>query len=358
MIDNAIPSVKKKKPINAFLQWLFPWRGDSLSDIIKKMVFIASIPLFIYSVNELAASYRERKEEIAYNRTITKTYEPIWNSETDSQDESHILLPDEGAEQEQPRIVQEWAKPLLERNSEVVGWIKIPDFCDSDGNEYINYPVLQRKDNTDIDAANNYYLTHDIDQNYYVSGSIFADSMVPIDEDGQPNNIIIYGHHMRKLGTAFTHLAEYKEGVDFLKKYPIIEFNTIYESNQKYIIIGCFVAASNEYQDVREVFDYWRYRNFDDDRYQYDKWISEINLQSWYAGDVTCEADDDYITLSTCSNEVYSMRWVIVAKKLDKEDDIEKIIASYCERPDDEIYFPYIWRNVWGNQKKYLGWSY
>ena len=34
--------------------------------------------------------------------------------------------------------------------------------------------------------------------------------------------------------------TEYKKGVDFLKKYPVIEFNTIYDSNCKYVIVGAF----------------------------------------------------------------------------------------------------------------------
>ena len=40
------------------------------------------------------------------------------------------------------------------------------------------------------------------------------------------------------------------------------------------------------------------------------------------------------------------------------DDNLDLIVKSYKERPDQDIYFPRCWRNVWGNNKKYLGWSY
>ena len=52
------------------------------------------------------------------------------------------------------------------------------------------------------------------------------------------------------------------------------------------------------------------------------------------------------------------MRWVLVAKKLTANDNLDLILKSYKDRPDSEIYFPRVWRNVWGNNRKYLGWSY
>ena len=163
---------------------------------------------------------------------------------------------------------------------------------------------------------------------------------------------------MRNLGTSFTHLAEYKDGVDFLKNHPIVEFNTIYdEAPEEYIIISCYVAAESESQDD-DLFDYWRYLEFDDNEYQFKNWLKRTKECSWYSCDIQCDENDQYITLSTCSNEVLEMRWVITAKRLDEDDNKEKIIDSYTEKKDEDIYFPQVWKNVWGNHKKYLGWNY
>ena len=52
------------------------------------------------------------------------------------------------------------------------------------------------------------------------------------------------------------------------------------------------------------------------------------------------------------------MRWVVVAKKMTADDNLDLIVDSYKEKADKDIYFPKCWRDVWGNNKKYLGWSY
>lgn len=300
--------------------------------------------------------------------------------------------------EEYPRKIQDWAKDLLARNNDAIGWIRIPGFVDENGKEYINYPVFQHSDN-------DYYLTHDIDGNYYMSGSIYVDYRETIDEYGQPDNIVIYGHHMRNLGTAFTHLAEYKSGINMLEKYPIIEFNTIYEKNQEYAIVSVYVAAINEWQDP-DLFPYWLYYNFDksnnknDDNessqidsttesnndvstsnstddsnkyenrpdagdlntdYNYDDfdiWKERTLAHSWYESDIDCTIDDSYITLSTCSNETPYMRLVITAKKLDRNDNRKEILSSYKDKNDTDIYFPPVWINWWGQHRKYLGWNY
>lgn len=332
-----------------FFKYFIPWKGDHAAEVVRKIIFIGSIALFCSSVNQLTDFLETDKDTLEYTAQI-QSLEPDF---TDDINFDQVKADDgeNSSPEAKQRKVQAWAKKLLKRNKEVVGWIKIPGFTNSEGKEYINYPVLQHSDN-------DYYLTHNIDNQPYESGSIYADYVVPIDKNGQADNITIYGHHMRKLGTSFTHLAEYKSGVKMLKKYPIIEFNTIYDTNEEYVIFSCFVAAVNESQDNGHLFDYWRYRNFDDQDYKFETWLDNVEKSSWYSCDIQCDPDDDYITLSTCSNEVANMRWVIVAKKLDKDDDKEAILASYKEKKDKDIYFPQVWRNVWGNSKKYLGWSY
>ena len=348
-----------------FLKYFIPWKGDGVGEIIRKFIFIGSIVIFALSINELTDFLKTDQAELNYAQGIVK-YEPDWDTDLELDGVgTDVDADDNSGSADAPkstkttkRTVQAWAKELIKRNSDVIGWIKIPGFVNENGDEYINFPVLQRTYQGSINDANEYYLRHDIDGNYYESGSIFADCLVPVDEKGQPDNIVIYGHHMRRLGTSFTHLAEYKEGVDFLKKHPVIEFNTVYDVNEKYVIIACFVAAAEDNQDDIPIFDYWRYRMFDEEDYSFDKWIDNVNKESWYSCDVKCTEDDDYITLSTCSNEVADMRWVIVAKKMTANDNLDLIVKSYKDRPDSEIYFPRVWRNVWGNNRKYLGWAY
>lgn len=357
---NEIKNISEKDDSNffvRFVKYFVPWKGDKSAEVVRKIVFIFSIFIFVFSINELTDFLKSDQEQINYAQEIVK-YEPNFDDLNLNDVSGNAEDGDDNPESTvKERKVQSWAKELLKRNDEVVGWIKIPGFVNSDGEEYINFPVLQHVTDN-IEEGNNYYLKRNIDEEFYDSGSIYADCVVPIDENGQADNITIYGHHMRRLGTSFTHLAEYKDGVDFLKKYPVIEFNTIYDSGEKYVIVGCFVAAAEDYQDDIPIFDYWRYRNFDDDEYSFESWIDNVRKQSWYSSDVECTEDDDYISLSTCSNEVSDMRWVIVAKKMTADDNLDLIVDSYEEKDDKDIYFPKCWRDVWGNNKKYLGWSY
>ena len=145
---------------------------------------------------------------------------------------------------------------------------------------------------------------------------------------------------------------------DPTKKYPVIEFNTIYDSNCKYVIVGAFVTGIRESQDDGKLFKYWTTRYFDDADYKFDDWISEVRKRSWYSNDIECTADDKYISLSTCTNETSNLRWVIVAKKMTADDNLDLIIDSYKDKANKDIYFPKCWRNVYGNNKKYFGWDY
>lgn len=336
-----------------FVKYFIPWKGDPKGEVVRKIIFMFSIFLFCISLNQLKEFLQGDEETRSYMQDVIVKYEPDFSDDVNYDsvsggDDVDIASPESS---QKNREVQDWAKKLLKKNEDVVGWIKIPGFKDSNGNEYINYPVLQGPDNK-------YYLYKNLDKQYYESGSIYADAWATINADGQSDNITIFGHHMRYVGTSFTHLAEYKKGVDFLKEYPVIEFNTIYENNVKYVIVSCFVANIHENQDDGNLFVYNGYRYFDDDEYTFDGWYDEVTKRSWYSNDIECTAQDKYITLSTCSNETSDLRWVIVAKKMTADDNLDHIIDSYKDKANKDIYFPKCWRNIYGNNKKDFGWAY
>lgn len=349
---NNLTEKNKENFFVRFVKYFIPWKGDSGNEVVRKIVFMFSIVLFCVSLGQLKDFLQADEQTGTYVQDIVK-YEPDFSDDITYEDnvgadEIDIASPESS---DKKRTVQDWAKDLLERNEDVVGWIKIPGFKNSENEEYINFPVLQGTDNE-------YYLKKDIDKRPYESGSIYADAWATIDENGQSDNITIYGHHMRYLGTSFTHLAEYKKGVDFLKDYPVIEFNTIYDTKCKYVIISAFVANVYEDQDEGNLFVYNGYRYFDDGDYNFENWYKEITKRSWYSVDVECTAEDKYITLSTCSNETKNLRWVIVAKKLTAQDNLDHIVDSYKDKDNKDIYFPKCWRDVYGNNKKDFGWAY
>ena len=337
-----------------FVKYFIPWKGDGRSEIMRKVVFMASIVLFSMSIDQLSDYLgASREEQKSYIQEVVVKYEPKFDSKVSFDvnkggDDYDAADPEASG---QKLSLQDWAKPLLKRNEDVVGWIKIPGFTDYSGEEYINFPVVKGKNNKE-------YLYKNLDGEYYESGSIFADAYSNINEDGQTDNLTIFGHHMGYVGTSFTHLSEYEQGVDFLKKYPIIEFNSIYESGRRYAIVSCFIINTEPKDDGGDVWEYVGCRDFNDDDNKFEDWYDQITKRSWYTNDIECTAEDKYITLSTCSKLLSDLRWVVIAKKLTPDDNVDHIINSYKERPDKDIYFPKYWRDLYGNNKIYKGWEY
>ena len=352
---NETMNLAEKDNTNFFirvLKYFIPWKGDDRSEVIRKFIFMLSIVLFCFSLNQLKDFLQADEQDKSYVQDVAQNYEPDFGDDLDlSKNNGKDVDINSPQSSDKKRTVQSWAKKLIKRNSDVKGWIKIPGFKDSDGEEYINFPVLQGTDNE-------YYLKKNLDKEYYESGSIYADAWATINEDGQSDNITIFGHNMRYLGTSFTHLTEYKKGVEFLKKYPIIEFNTIYESGSKYVIVSAFAVNIKKEQDDGKLFLYNAYRYFDNGDYKFETWLEEIKKRSWFTSNAKCTKDDKYITLSTCTNECEDMRWVIIAKKLTADDNADEIAASYKDKADKDVYFPKCWRDIYGNTKKYFGWDY
>ncbi|MBQ2582166.1 MAG: class B sortase [Ruminococcus sp.] len=342
--------------LEAIRDYLIPNKSDNKSEKLRKIVFIFSVIVFIASLVQLGLFLRNKGVQESYQKELLSYApqlddEPAKTTETSSPGSKDTSKPEPDTKKAE-RTIQPWAQKLLNRNKDVVGWLSIPSLTDSSGSAYINTVVVKGKNNEE-------YLNIDLDKKYSETGTIFIDHRCDIQKDSQSDNITIYGHHMNYLGTGFAHLHEYKQSVDVLRKNAVVNFNTIYDgTNQKYAIIGCFVTNAFEGADNGNIFRYWDTTNFKKDGSDFKQWIAEVNKRSWYASDIKCTAQDDYITLSTCSDEVWGIRWVIVAKKLTANDDIEKIKSSYRAKADKDIYFPANWVNKIGNKPVYYGWDY
>ncbi|WP_294472128.1 class B sortase [uncultured Ruminococcus sp.] len=337
------------------VRYFLPAKGDNGSEKVRKAVLFASAVIFAVSVVQLKKYVDKGGAKGSLIHGVVEQYEPLADENVEYEVNKGSADVELGTAEKtlRKREVQDWAKEYLDANSDVVGYIKIPGLNDSYDQEMIDFPVLQAADN-------DYYLYKDLYKNYYESGSIFADGWGRINEEGQADNLTIFGHHMGWVGTSFTHLSEYEQGVDFVKKHPVIEFNSIYESGCKYAIVSCFMINTEAKDDNGNLWEYIGYRDFDDGEYKFEDWYSEITKRSWYSNDaIKCTKDDKYITLSTCSKLVEEgVRWVIVAKKLTADDDLELITSSYKQRADGDIYFPQIWKDIYGNKTVYNGWQY
>lgn len=348
------------------LKYFVPWKGDDAAEIIRKIVFVASVVFFCMSLSAVVDYYKVDAKEQERNQEIAMLAPDFSLDDTDDDEMFQKPVADnngqgqmpDGVEQEVQISVQ-W-KELIEQNPDTIGWIRIPTYVDENGEQYINYPVMWTDEMYEYSEGKkeDFYLHHNFDRNWTESGTLYVDKRCYVySADSHSDNLTIYGHHMRRLGNMFTRLAEYKSGVEFLKQNPIISFDTLYTKNQQYIIIGCYISNVKEDQDDGKLFDYWRYRDFDEE-HTFESFIEGINKRSWYHSDIECTADDDYITLSTCSNEAGSsnLRWVITARKVRATDDVDALVESY--RDNENIYFPRNYIYAKGNQKVYDGWWY
>lgn len=198
----------------------------------------------------------------------------VWVAETPDEADPYI------------RSLQELdLQALREVNPDVVGWILIPDTP-------VNYPLMQGQDN-------DYYLERTWDRQSNSIGSIFLEYLNS--RDLTDFNTIIYGHNMKN-GSMFASLREYSSQ-EYWEAHP-------------YVYIGC---DSGVYR--YEVFSSYL---ADVDSYTYALGLSRADYRQAFLGNaiqnssihtgVEPEHTDRVLTLSTCSGNGYSTRWVVHAR--------------------------------------------
>ncbi len=197
----------------------------------------------------------------------------------------------------EPKEVLEEFKTLLSKNQKLIGWLKIDD-------TNIDYPVMQTSDNE-------YYLDHNLNQEYDKNGSIFMDKDCDV---LQPStNFILYGHHM-KSGQMFGNLDRYSSEA-YYKEHPYIQFDTIYERGTYQVM---YVFRSHVYSEEEIAFKYYQFIDVNSEK-EFDSYMQEMAAMSYYDTGVTAEYGDQLLTLSTCDYQEKDGRFVVVAKKIAKE---------------------------------------
>ncbi|MCM1101414.1 MAG: class B sortase [Clostridium sp.] len=196
-------------------------------------------------------------------------------------------------EREIPEVLDEY-KNLLIKNKKLIGWVKIDD-------TKINYPVMQTSDNE-------YYLTHNLDQEYDRNGSIFMDKDCDVLKPS--TNLILYGHHMQS-GKMFGDLDKYSDQ-KYYEDHRYIDFDTIYE---KGIYEVMYVFRSRVYSEEEVVFKYYQFIDAMSET-EFDSNMNEMAAVSLYDTGVTASYGDRLLTLSTCDYQEKNGRFVVVAKKV------------------------------------------
>lgn len=238
--------------------------------------------------------YRTERD---YNRLAAlKEKAPIVSVREQPAGEVVIHYTEEG-EQEIPEILDKY-KNLVIKNKRLIGWVKIDD-------TKIDYPVMQT-------TNNEYYLDHNLDQEYDKNGSIFMDKDCDVLKPS--TNLILYGHHMQS-GKMFGGLDKYSNE-EYYKKHRYIDFDTIYEEG---IYEVMYVFRSRVYSAEEVVFKYYQFIDAVSE-VEFDSNMNEMAAISLYDTGVTASYGDRLLTLSTCDYQEKNGRFVVVAKKVSEKE--------------------------------------
>lgn len=184
-------------------------------------------------------------------------------------------------------------KELQEENNnkDIVGYLTIPG-------TNISEPVLQSDDNK-------FYLSHGINKNKNIVGSVYLDYRVKINE-GKKN--LIYSHNSSSLTVPFKELEKYYDE-DFYKEHQFI-FLEDTNSKQRYQIFSVFVETKD-----------WSYMKVDFSNEDFLSHIKTLKEKSWYDTGVTIEESDEVLILQTCSHHKKYSKYknkylLVIAKKV------------------------------------------
>jgi len=182
-------------------------------------------------------------------------------------------------------------KALKKQNSDTIAYIKV-------NNTKIDYVVVKTNDN-------DYYLKHNFDKKYNVSGWIFGDYKNKF--DGTDKNLVIYGHNTSN-GSMFGTLKKTLN-------------NDWFENKDNHIIL--LITEKNTY--YYEVFstytiipeDYYINTNFKDSD-EFNKFVKKIKSRSVNNYKTEVNDTEKILTLSSCINNG-NKRVVLHAKLIKTE---------------------------------------
>ena len=293
--DNA---QKTKKNI---LKEILPWKGDTVFEMIRKIVFIIAVIIFIGAGAMLASTLIQSNRAVKDLEQIKEVVTTTAKTTIDSEGNVITVAPTEEEEQQHNIDIMSYYKGISDK---VVGFIEL-EGCD------IYQPVVQDPE----DTTNTYYLTHTYYDEQNKGGAIFMDYRCTVSEDYVSPNLVLYGHNQED-GTMFGNLKNYKQDLEFYAANPTVTLRTEYETGI-YLIYAYFVTNALEKQDSNgEVFHYHDYIEALNDEATFDWYMGEVQSRNQIISPVKAEFGDKLLVLSTCSNEFSNSRFVVFARKL------------------------------------------
>lgn len=253
---------------------------NSKLNVLKIILIIVFILCVIFSAFKIIEYVKNKKDNQDIKDFMSST--------------SSIVEKDEASESRIDKV-----KILQKENSDIVGWLEIP-------NTNISYPVLQGTDNS-------YYMYHNYKKEKSNDGSLFLDKSY--DWNKPSTNLLIYGHNNRGSEEMFVELLDYKDK-NFYKEHTKIRFTTEKE-DAEYEIISIFLSRVY-YQHEQDVFRYYYFVDAKNEE-EFNSFIDNCKKATMHNIETKAEYGDSLITLSTCEYSQEDGRFAVVAKKIKGE---------------------------------------
>ncbi len=260
-------------------------------------LFVAAASILYIAIYNITKQRSDSTADLLGNIRDQAAQEALLGNGDNTQDSAEPII-HYVDEEETPDILPEYID-IYNKNKRLIGWLEIADI---NGEPFLSYPVMQTDDNE-------YYLTHNTDQQNDKNGSIFMDCNC--DAIKPSDNLILYGHHMQS-GRMFGNLVKY-EDYNFYLTHRIIKFDTIYEHGE-YEVMYAFRTSLKTEDDIS--FKYYRFIDANGAE-EFNSYMNEMARMSLYDTGVTAVWGDHLLTLSTCDYEEKNGRFAVVARRIE-----------------------------------------
>ena len=328
---------KKKKTFWQSFRGLFPEKGDSVKERLRKLIFLGSVAAIIvcgYMVADYELDLFLNRNQNSNISDLYHTYDPIVSEEE----------PEKTDEDTRFYSLMSGAKKLLDINPDVIGYMTIPTI---DGDPIVDIPVVQAQDNSK-------YLDINFKGEDSRAGALFLDYRNNFDRiidhkraEKDSDHLIVYGHNMGD-DSMFGSLKYYErnQGVNYYENHPIIQFNSNYDT-YTYKIFAFFILDALD--ETSTEFDIWNKLNFDDEEDFYN-FVNEAKRRTIRTNDVDVKYGDQILSLSTCNTLLGDRgRLIIMARKVRAGEDPYE--GTQHSEANTNIKWPTMYYNTRTNEK-------
>ncbi len=311
------------------LRAVIPLRGDGRQEITRKVAFLTALAVFLcsgyYLMYELYLQPRHTQEVIGSLRDL------YVRGETDGVDADdlpeNITYPDG---------LKENFKALYARNADVAAWLTFKTTGTDDLFEgTVDNPVVQTTDN-------DRYLDLDFLGNHDKAGTLFFDYRNDLSRFDEQRNLIIYGHNLKSglMFSKFNLLVSQQQ--ERAQRLETLTLDTAYGEKVTYKVFAVMVIDADA--TGADAFNYIR-TEFANDT-QLAAFVEGVRERSLYDfADVDVTAEDQLLTLSTCSNKrdttLKNGRTVIVARRL--RDGEDAAVDTSKTTVNTDVLMPRVW---------------